>query len=353
MMDDKKFMRKALALAGKADPTPNPRVGAVIVKNGKVISTGFHRRAGGPHAEIEALRRAKSKAKGATLYVTLEPCSHYGKTPPCTKAIIEAGISRVVFGAHDPTKKVKGAERLREAGIAVKAAVMAKEALKINPAFEKVATQELPFVTLRSVVSVDGKIACKGGDSKWISGMETRKFGHRLRAMHEAVLVGIGTVMKDDPRLTARLVKGADPIRVVLDSRLRLPLDARGIGDGRLIVATCKRDRNKRKKLEARGVKILEFSGRQVPIKALLRRLAGMDITSVLVEGGGEVNASFVESGLVDRYYFFVCPKIIGGREAKTTVEGQGIVSMKYAKNLFFEKVERVGPDVLITAVPK
>ncbi|VVB66111.1 2,5-diamino-6-ribosylamino-4(3H)-pyrimidinone 5'-phosphate reductase [Candidatus Gugararchaeum adminiculabundum] len=356
---DEKFMKEAIALAASANPFPNPRVGAVIVKNGKIIGRGFHRRAGEAHAEVEAINSLGDKffAKGATIYVTLEPCSHYGKTPPCTKAIIETGIKRVVFGARDPTEKVCGEEELREAGIEVEGGIMEKEAEKLNPEFHgigKDADAGLPAVSLKTAVSLDGKIACNMGESRWISSEESRKRGHELRAKHDAVIVGIETVLRDNPRLTTRLASGKNPLRVVLDSKLRVPLDARIFSDAHVVIATsAESDRKKKKKIEETGAKVLEFPGGRIPPGELLAKLAGIGVSSALVEGGGEVNASFVASGLVQRYYIFVCPKIIGGRNAKTAVEGDGIFSMNEAKLLVFEEVERVGDDILIVAKPK
>ncbi|VVB58430.1 2,5-diamino-6-ribosylamino-4(3H)-pyrimidinone 5'-phosphate reductase [Candidatus Anstonella stagnisolia] len=353
-LKDEKFMRIAIGLAKKAEPLPNPRVGAVIVKNGKVIATGYHHKAGEAHAEVNALRKlGKGEAKNSTIYVTLEPCSHYGRTPPCTKAIVEAGISRVVYAVEDPTRKVKGAEELKRAGIRVQGGILQKEAQVLNPAFYKVAKTGMPFVTLKSACSLDGKIASKSGDSKWISSPASRELAHWLRAKNEGIIAGIGTVLQDNPRLTARLEGRRDPMRIILDSKLRIPLDAKALAGGRAIIAANKGcDKKKKEKLESMGVKVLLFSGKKIPLKPLLKKLAMLNITSVLVEGGGETNAGFVEEKLVDRYYFFVCPKIIGGRDAKSPVEGEGIVKISKAQKLVFEKVEKIGTDVLIVAVP-
>lgn len=354
-MEDEKFMRVAISLAKKAEPLPNPRVGAVIVKNGRVIASGYHHRAGDAHAEVDALRKLrKGKARGSTIYVTLEPCSHYGRVPPCTKAIIEAGISRVVYAVEDPTRKVKGAEELKKAGIEVKSGILKKEAQMLNPAFYKVAKMGMPFVTLKAACSLDGKIASKSGESKWISSPASRKLAHWLRAKNEGIIAGIKTVLADNPRLTARMGGRRDPVRIILDSKLRVPLDAKVLAGGKAVVAAnigC--DEGKKEKLGEMGVKVLLFSGNGIPLRLLLKKLASMNITSVLVEGGGETNAGFVEQKLVDRYYFFVCPKIIGGRDAKSAVEGEGISKISKAQGLVFEKVDRIGKDVLIVAVPE
>ncbi|MBM3229253.1 bifunctional diaminohydroxyphosphoribosylaminopyrimidine deaminase/5-amino-6-(5-phosphoribosylamino)uracil reductase RibD [Candidatus Parvarchaeota archaeon] len=366
-------MKKAIGLALLADPTPNPHVGALVVKSGKVIATGFHKMAGMAHAEIEAIRKlgrtekhVVSKAKGATLFVTLEPCSHYGRTPPCTQAIIKAGFSRVVFGAGDPTAKnsgSKGARELMAAGIEVKGGVLAGKCLEINPYFEKLARTGLPYVSVKWAMSADGKIATRTGDSKWITGNNSRWRVQGLRARHDAVLVGIGTVMKDDARLTVRQ-GGRDkvirqPYRVVLDTGLKIPLNAKAIGtDGRLVVATCSKDKDRIRMLERKRVRVLVFGGEKIPIKKLLEKLASLDISSVLVEGGGETIASFAfdkknsGAGFVDMFYFFIAPKLIGGREAKTPVEGSGIGRMRQAKNLVFKSVEKIGDDLLIVAKP-
>lgn len=351
---DEKFMRQALELAKKAQPLPNPRVGAVIVKGGRAIARGYHRRAGWAHAEADALGKLeKRQAQGATIYVTLEPCSHWGRTPPCTKAIIEAGIRRVVYAVDDPTRKVKGAQELKKAGIEVEGGVLAKEAQMLNPAFCKLAKTGMPFVTLKAACTLDGKIASKSGDSKWISSLASRQAAHWLRAKNEAVLVGIGTVLKDDPRLSARIKGRKDPIKIVLDPKLKIPLGAKMLAGEKAIVGACKGcNAQKKKALEKMGAKVLLFEGEKIPIRKLLEKLGEMDISSVLVEGGGEVNASFAQQGLVDRYYFFICPKIIGGRDAKSPVEGNGVAKVANAMRLKIEKVEIVGGDVMVVALP-
>ncbi|MBS3069525.1 bifunctional diaminohydroxyphosphoribosylaminopyrimidine deaminase/5-amino-6-(5-phosphoribosylamino)uracil reductase RibD [Candidatus Micrarchaeota archaeon] len=354
MGKDEKFMGMAIALALKTDPAPNPRVGAVIVKNGKAIASGYHRKAGEAHAEIDALGKLKrGEAKGSTIYVTLEPCSHYGRTPPCTKAIIRAGILKVVYAVGDPTGKVKGGEELKKAGIKVQSGVLRAQAEKHNPAFYKVAKTGLPFVTLKAACSLDGKIASKIGDSKWISSPASRRIAHALRAKNDAVLAGIGTVLADNPRLSARIRGAGEPLRIILDSRLRIALNARVLRGGRAVVAAnfgC--SAKKKRELESMGVRVLLFAGSKVPLKPLLRALVEIGVSSVLVEGGGEVNAGFVRQGLVDRYCFFVCPKIVGGRDAKSAVEGEGVSLVANALKLRFEKFGKVGADILVSAVP-
>ncbi len=354
--NDGKFINAAIALARKADPRPNPRVGAVIVKNATVIGSGFHNKAGSAHAEIIALRKAGGKAFGATLYVTLEPCSHFGKTPPCTNAVIKSGISRVVFAQKDPTPKVNGVRELRKAGIKVRQINDAKllgKARALNPFFEKLEKTGLPFVTLKAAMSLDGKIAARTGDSKWISSIKSRKLAHELRASNDAVLVGINTVLTDDPRLTTRLVAGRDPLRVVLDPRLEVPLNARILGDGNAVIAAIRGcSKEKKKKLLEKNVLVWEFSGKRIALKALLKKLARNNVCSVLVEGGGGANAGFIEENLVDEFVFIICPKLIGGKDALTPVEGMGVSKVRFAKQLVFEKIKRLGEDLVINAKP-
>jgi len=354
MHNDEFYMARAINLAKKADPSPNPRVGAVIAKGGKIIAEGFHKKAGMPHAEIEAFRQLKAgAARNSTLYVTLEPCSHWGRTPPCTDEIIRQGVSRVVFAASDPTKKVEGAEKLKKAGITVVAGFLSGKSEKLNTAFHAFQSKKLPSVSLKSAISLDGKIAANSGDSKWISSQESRVFAHMLRARNEAIIVGVGTILQDDPTLTVRLSKGPNPAKVVLDSHLRIPLGANVLKGGKVFIAALVGANSaKAKKLGKKGATILWFKGTKIDARELLARLAALDITSVLVEGGGEVNASFVQTRLVDVFYFFICPKIIGGRDAKSPVEGDGIEKMQSALGLSFEKVQKIGPDILIIAKP-
>ncbi len=349
MNDDEKFMKRTISLANSADPSPNPKVGAVIVKDGKIIAEGFHKRAGMAHAEIEALSRlGKGRAKGCTLYVTLEPCSHYGRTPPCTKRIIGQGIAKVIYSVPDPTRKVRGKEELKKAGIEVKEGVLRSVAEKLNPAFLKIARTGMPFVTLKAAMSLDGKISYGDGKGKKISGKEAHEYSHKLRAKNDAILVGIGTVLKDNPKLTARLVTGGNPIRIVLDSKLRIPIGAKVIGkDGKLIVAACTGcNVEKKRELEGLGVKVLEFGGKEVPVREMLKRLGTMGVTSLLVEGGANVNWSFVKEKLVDKFCFFICRITIG--KGKDVFGGQ-----KLGFGLEFERVERIGKDILAVAVPK
>ncbi len=361
-MDDEKYMKLALRLAIKAKgrTSPNPLVGAVIVKNDRIVGRGYHRKAGRPHAEINALNMTGERAKGATLYLNLEPCAHFGKTPPCTKRIISSGIKEVVIAMIDPNPLNcgNGVKELRKAGIEVKVGVLEKEARKINEAYTKYITTKKPFVILKTAMSLDGKIATKTGVSKWITNEKSRKYVHKLRSEADAILVGVETVLKDDPRLTSRVkgkglrVKDKKPFRVVVDSRVRIPLGARVLNkEAPTIIATTKfAPKRKTEALRKKGIEILVIKDRdkKVNLKELLKRLGELEITSLLVEGGGKINASFLENGLVDKVLFFIAPKIIGGEEALTPVEGEGIKKIKDAIKLKDINIKRFGEDVLI-----
>lgn len=358
-MDDI-FMRRALHLAERARgrTSPNPLVGAVVVRDGQVVGEGYHRKAGTPHAEVHALNQAGAMAKGATLYVTLEPCAHYGRTPPCAEAIVKAGIRKVVAAMTDPNPKVagKGLEYLKKHGVEVVNGFMEDEARQLNEAFLKYITTGMPYVVLKMAMSLDGKIATFTGDSKWITGQEAREFVHCLRDSHDAILVGIGTVLADNPRLTTRLPGGSgrDPIRIILDSKLRIPLDSQVLksrSNAQTIIATTEQyDPAKKKLLEQMGalVLVLPATNGRVDLTKLLQALAAREITSILVEGGSSVNASFIETGLVDKVYAFIAPKIIGGTEALGPVGGKGVARVETAVPVQSMKVTLIGDDVLI-----
>ncbi|MEM4389047.1 MAG: bifunctional diaminohydroxyphosphoribosylaminopyrimidine deaminase/5-amino-6-(5-phosphoribosylamino)uracil reductase RibD [Candidatus Micrarchaeia archaeon] len=354
--DDERFLRLALSLAEKARgrTSPNPLVGALIVKNGRVLSVGYHRGAGLPHAEIEALRKLKpGQARGATLYLNLEPCSHTDKrTPPCVPAIIAAGIRRVVCCMEDPNPRVKGIEQLRKAGVRVDVGLLEREARELNAAYIKHITTGLPLVTLKLALSFDGKIATGTGESKWISGGASRALVQHLRAESDAVMVGINTVLKDDPELACRIPGAKQPLRVILDSRLRIPLTARVLRDSNVMIATTSRaSKRKRAALSARGIAVWASNSPRVNIRALLRFLVSRGITSVLCEGGSELAGSLVDARLVDRFVFFIAPKIIGGG-GKDAVGGKGVSRLARAWKLRFTRLERVGEDILIEAKP-
>lgn len=356
-MTDEIFMREALRIARNAEgyTSPNPLVGAVIVRNGKIVATGWHRKAGTPHAEIHALNMAGELAHGATLYVTLEPCAHFGRTPPCAQAIVAAGISRVVAAMSDPNPKVagRGVKILQAAGIEVEVGLLESEARKLNEVFLKWVTRKLPFVTLKFACSLDGKIATSTGESQWISCEESRKFAHHLRDINDAILIGAGTALADNPSLTTRLVDGKNPVRVIVDSNARIPLDSKVVTDrlARTIVAvTSNAPREKISALKTRGVEIIKAGdSERVDLNILMRELAEREITSVLVEGGGTINFAMLEAGLVDKIFAFVAPKIIGGTNSLTAVEGAGFSKLSDAVSLKNFTAEKIGDDFLLS----
>jgi len=352
------FMQKAIALARKGSfrVSPNPKVGCVLVKKGKVISRGSHRHFGGRHAEINALRKAGVRAKGSTMYINLEPCRHYGKTPPCTEAIKKAGVKKVVVGMVDPNPLVKGKglRELKAKGIKIKLGVLTEECAKLNEPYIKYITRRIPFVILKSAMSLDGKIATQKGDSKWITSEASRKYAKALRSEVDAILVGIDTVLKDNPGLLSSNSKKR-PTRVIVDSRLRIPLDARVLNSrAPTIVATRKgADKRKIENLQTRGVEVLQVPRwrkhprRGLDLKFLMKQLARKGVASLLIEGGGKVNASALEMGLVDKVLFFIAPKIIGGEDAITPVEGEGIDRIGQAIILKDTRIGRFGEDLL------
>ncbi len=361
---DRHYMQLALNLAGKSRgrTSPNPMVGAVIVKAGKVVGSGYHRRAGTPHAEVNALNEAGAEARGATLYVTLEPCCHYGRTGPCTEAVIKAGITRVVVAMMDPNPQVagKGIEKIKAAGIEVDVGVMEDEAGKLNEVFIKYIVTGKPFITAKAAVSLDGKIAARTGRSKWITSPEARKHGHKLRDWHDAVMVGIGTVLADDPRLTTRLngAGGRDPARVILDSRARIPLNARVLTRNSkaaaIVAVTANAPPAKLEALRETGAEVLVVNdGPQVDLVKLVKLLGKKEITSVLIEGGSAVHAAAFNAGLVDKVAWFIAPKIIGGWEAPGPVGGPGVEDPSEAVELDELKVINLGPDLLVEGYVK
>jgi diaminohydroxyphosphoribosylaminopyrimidine deaminase/5-amino-6-(5-phosphoribosylamino)uracil reductase len=356
-MNDEQWMKRALRLAekGRGRTSPNPMVGAVLVKNGQVVGEGYHARAGEAHAEILALRQAGEEARGSTLYINLEPCIHYGKTPPCAPAVIEAKVRRVVIGMEDPNPLVtgRGLKSLKKAGLDVEVGVLEKECRRLNEAFCKYILKKEPFVILKVAATLDGKIATREGDSKWISGETSRHFVHRMRDQVDGVVVGIGTVLKDDPQLTARIKKGRDPYRIILDSRLRIPEDAKVIGNSpsKTIIATTElAARDKIERLEKKGVRILILDSKQgrVDLKNCLSKLGEMGMMNLLVEGGSQVNGSFLGEGLIDKILFFLSPKLIGDREALGIFGGSGKANLKETIPLNELRVRRMREDILI-----
>ena len=372
---DLRFMRRAVQLARRGFPVPNPHVGAVIVKNGAIVGEGFHPYAGAPHAEIFALQKAGDAAHGATLYVTLEPCNHYGRTPPCTNAILEGGMKRVVVGMTDPNPQVsgKGIERLRTAGVQVELlnhdipaeAKLIAELEAINRIYLYWRRHNRPFITLKAAMSLDGKIATHTGDSKWITGERARRYAHRLRAEHAAVLVGVETVLKDRPHLTARLrgVKN-QPLRVVLDSNLRLSYRMQKVqpvlnADEAETIIFYVDDYSNRKLpkkadlLSWIGVQAIAIypeydQPRRVPVSRVVEILAERGVSSILVEGGGQVAASFLEAKLANRIAYFYAPKLIGGADARTALEGLGVAQVADAPRVTNVSIRKLGEDWVV-----
>ena len=360
--EDEQFMRLALRLAarGVGYTSPNPMVGAVVVKNGRVVGKGYHRKAGTPHAEIKALQDAGSEASGGTLYVTLEPCNHQGRTPPCTEVVLKNGVSRVVIGCKDPNPRVAGggADYLSSQGINIEVGVLEERCLRLNESFIKHVTTGLPFVVVKAAASLDGKIASYTGDSRWISNESSRRFVHRLRHAVDAILVGVGTVVADNPRLTTRIPgkKGKNPLRIILDTHLRTPPASFVVdqtADSPSLIATGPKPFKKRRGiLEERGVEVLPLPlerGR-VSLPALLSELGGRDITSLLVEGGAEVHGAFFYDNLVDKVYLFFAPKIMGGNSAVPMVGGVGAASVAEASPLKNLRIRRFEDDIMVEA---
>jgi diaminohydroxyphosphoribosylaminopyrimidine deaminase/5-amino-6-(5-phosphoribosylamino)uracil reductase len=385
MMSDLQFMRMALRLArrGFGRTSPNPMVGAVLVKGGRVIGRGWHRAAGGPHAEIEALNDARKRGhdpRGATIFVTLEPCSTHGRTPPCTEALIAAGVKRVVAGMTDPNPKHAGrgfkilnkagvqSLRIADCGLRNKGASqrLANECVHLNEAFNHWIVKRTPWVTVKAAMTLDGKIATASGESKWITGEAARAEGMKLRLGSDAILVGVNTILADDPGLTVRGLKMAKAIhRIVLDSKARTPLTAKVVSDEQAVLTTIVvgKDAPKRRVAAlAKRANVLMApyarsspgnSPRKIDLRWLMQRLGAKNVTSLLVEGGGEVNASFLAGGLAQRVAFFYAPKILGGRDARKAVAGEGARSWDEVIELVDVKWRKVGKDLLLEAKVK
>jgi diaminohydroxyphosphoribosylaminopyrimidine deaminase / 5-amino-6-(5-phosphoribosylamino)uracil reductase len=363
LTQDEKYMAMAidLALMGKGRTSPNPMVGAVVVKDGKVVGSGYHKKAGTPHAEAIALQAAGADAKGATLFVNLEPCCHTRKlTPPCTDAVITSGVARVVIGMMDPNPEVsgRGVSLLRDAGLTVDVGVLRERCEDINVVFRKYITTGLPFVTLKAAQTLDGKIATATGESKWITGPEAREYGHTLRNLADAIVVGIGTVLKDDPSLTTRLgtQDSRDPARIILDSHARIPLTAKVLnlesGAKTYVAVTSGAPEDRIKELKAKGAEVLVIGAKdgRVDIEALMRELANMGMTNVLVEGGATVNADALRAGIVDKVNFFIAPKILGGEDAIGSIGGRSPESLTGAVQLYDMSFTKLGGDILVEA---
>ena len=353
---DEFFMRMALKLARKGEGrvSPNPMVGAVIVRGGRVIGRGYHETFGGKHAEINAIENAAGNLEGATIYITLEPCAHVGKTPPCLHRLLDTGFSRVVIGSIDPNPRVSGRSlrALRRRGIDVTAGVLGKECRDLNEPFFKFMETGRPFVTLKFAQSIDGKIATATGHSRWISSERSRVYAHRLRSLHDAILVGSGTVAKDDPELTCRLVRGRDPLRVIVDSTLKIPLKARVLQEqdrARTIVFTGKgHDRKKMAALAGLGIEVKVAGSRQVDLTALLEELGRRQVSSLLVEGGARLLTSFIRERLADRLIIISAPKIFG--KGTDAIGDLSVKTVDQAISLDVRRVSHRGEDIIVDA---
>ena len=356
-MEDRSYMKRALELArkGAGFVNPNPMVGAVIVKDGVIIGEGYHERYGGLHAERNALKNCKESPKGATLYVTLEPCCHYGKTPPCTEAIIESGISRVVIGTLDvnPVVAGKGARILADTGIQVEIGILEKECRELNRIFNKYVTTKLPYVIMKYAMTADGKIATSSGESKWITGEAARENVHRLRKNLSGIMVGVSTVIADNPSLDCRLDEPSqNPVRIICDSRLRTPLDSvvvRTAKENQTVIATSSEDTELIEEYEKQGCRILHIpqANNGINLNQLMREIGEMGIDSILLEGGGTLNYSALESKIVDEIHIHMAPKIFGGN-GKSPVGGQGISDINSAVQLNPINTTWYGSDLVI-----
>jgi diaminohydroxyphosphoribosylaminopyrimidine deaminase/5-amino-6-(5-phosphoribosylamino)uracil reductase len=362
---DKSYIQRALALASKAKGTtsPNPMVGAVIVKRGRIIAEDYHKNAGEPHAEALAILKAGKKAKGSTLYVTLEPCCHIDKrTPPCTKAIVNSGIKKVFIAMKDPNPKVsgKGIEELKNHGIEVFSGILEDKAKRLNEAYIKFITTKTPFVVLKTAMTLDGKIATPDGQSKWITGEKARKIVHQMRSSVDAVLTASGTVKADNPELTARIqgFKGSrgqvrQPKRIVIDPNLETPIDYKifNVPPQTIIVTRRHRDYEtieKIKTLSNKGIRFIEYESDRVDLKWLMKKLGEIDISSVMIEGGSSLNAYALQDSIVDKVVFFIAPKIIGGKNSIPAIGGESFQRLENAFHIHNIKIKRVGQDLMI-----
>ncbi len=354
------YMQMAIELAknGMGFVNPNPLVGAVIVKNGIIVGKGWHEYFGGPHAEVNAIKDAGENTDGATIYVTLEPCSHYGKTPPCSLEIIKNKFSRVVIGSTDPNPLVagRGTEMIRNAGIEVASGILENETRKLNEVFFKYIQTKTPFVVIKTAMSLDGKIATNTGDSRWISGEESRKTVHKLRNQYSGIMVGINTVIKDDPLLSVRNINGKtkNPVRIIVDSKARIPFEAKVINSPEtapvILAVTHQAPAAKINQLKKNGVGIIVCpeKNKRVDLKYLMRELGKQDIDSILLEGGGTLNFEALQEGIVDKMIVFIAPKIIGGTHALTPVEGEGIGRLSEAVELQKINIKQSGEDIML-----
>jgi len=358
---DAPFMRRALVLAarGLGRTWPNPPVGAVLVRDGRVVGEGYHTRAGAPHAEVEALRAAAGRARGAQLFVTLEPCTHHGRTPPCVEAVLASGVSRVVVAVADPNPRVRGRgiRRLRRSGIPVTVGVEAAAASELLAGFRSLVLRGRPFTTLKLAVTLDGRIAARGGDSRWITGAPARRLAHELRAVSDAVLIGAGTVRADDPRLTCRIAGRHDPVRVVVAGRtLDLPPTARVLAPGgppTIVIAPAGAAARRVQALRSAGVEVILIPGAsgRIPFAEIARALGARGFTSVLVEGGGSIAAQALAARVVDRMVMFVAPAVLGA-DGVPAIETLGITRVADAPRLLQTRVRHVGNDLVVEGRP-
>ncbi len=365
MDGDEIFMKQVLRLArkGLGLTSPNPAVGALVVKNGQIIGSGYHKKAGAPHAEIEALSKAGKRARGSTLYVNLEPCNHYGRTPPCTKAILESGVRRVVVGITDPNKSVvgSGCNFLRSEGVEVKCNVLEDKCIRLNEVYLKYVTKGKPFVIVKGALTLDGWIATQTGNSKWITNEKSRKFVHALRKRVDAIMIGIETLIADEPLLTPYLTRRSarDPVRVIVDTNLRIPLDSRVLNSrtsALTIIAGGSNINNvKKKNLEGLGARIITCRIRdgRIDLADLMDKLAGMSISSVLVEGGATIFGTVIREGLVDKFYIFLAPKILGGDNGIPFMRGPGCDAIEDCLTLKVSMVRRFDDDIMVEAYPR
>ncbi len=353
MRSHKKYIELAVKLAekGKGKTSPNPVVGCIIVKRNAIVGKGYHKKAGEDHAEILALKDAGKKAQNATMYITLEPCSHWGKTPPCTERIVEAGVREVIIGMKDPNPRVEGFKELKFRGIKTKIGILERECKKLNQAYVKYIRTKRPFVIVKAAMSLDGRIATTTGHSKYITGREARKLVHQLRTELDAVMVGSNTLLKDNPKLTPRLVKGRSPIKIIVDSKLNIPLNANVIKKepNKLIIATTKKaNKSKIKKLQQKGANVLIISTKKgrVDLNELMKQLGRLEITSIMVEGGAELNAEAIRSKIVDKMLFFISPGLIG--KGLGAIGDLGIKNVDKSVKLKHLISKKVGRDILI-----
>ena len=342
---------------GVGKVNPNPLVGAVIVKDNKIIGQGYHEYYGGNHAEVNAFENLSDNPEGATIYVTLEPCSHYGKTPPCVDKIIDNKISKVVIGTLDPNPLVqgKGVKKLKEAGIDVITGILEEECKELNEVFMKYIVTKKPFVVLKTAMTLDGKIATASGESKWITSDKSRKEVHKLRNELSAIMVGVNTVIKDNPKLTCRIEGGKNPVRIIVDSKLRIPTTSEVVVDNlaKTIVATTElADKEKILALEKLGVKVVitKSKNNRVNLQSLMIELGKIGIDGILLEGGATLSFSALEENIVDKIQVYIAPKIIGGEKSKTSIGGQGIKKLSDAIELKDMTVKSISPDLLVGA---